>query len=125
MQYFVNQPWWVDLMVALLPFIALAVILHFVRGRNCRECGHKATVRHVRRHFCDRCFRKKFGESTVTYQRVIVETPPLAAASAALAAASGRVNVPAPTADTAPGRNGKTRSTEAKRRRRSGKKRAS
>jgi len=101
MGHFVDQPWWVNLAVVLLPFVTFAVVYHLVRGRNCFECGHEATKLHLRRYYCDRCFRKLFGQPVVVQQRIAVQT------SAAV-----------------PSVNGTGRSSRAKQRRRAGKKKA-
>lgn len=70
-----DQAWWVDVAVVLLPFLVGATIYVLIRGRHCVECGHKATKLHQKRQYCERCFRKKFGETRVILERVPVTQP--------------------------------------------------
>jgi hypothetical protein len=89
-----GQPWYVDLAVILLPVVAFVTLYYLIRGRYCRECGHKATKLYMHRYYCEKCFRLKFEMPLV------------------LGAKAASVPAPVPMVATRPktaGKNGKRR----------------
>jgi hypothetical protein len=77
MNNFLNQPWWVDVGVIALPILAIATAVYIIRKRACAECGHAAT-KWQRKWYCDRCFRKVFGEIKVSVAGMPVAPVPVA-----------------------------------------------
>lgn len=64
MKNFLDQPWWVDLAVIVLPFLVVGVAYYLIAFRGCCVCRHQAT-KWNRKWYCERCYRKVFGAPVV------------------------------------------------------------
>jgi hypothetical protein len=71
-----HQPWWVDVTVVMLPIISIFVIYKAFGFKACVVCGHRAMKNLQQRGYCERCYRQKFAESVVLFQRAPAPTAP-------------------------------------------------
>jgi hypothetical protein len=103
MNNFMNQPWWVDLAVALFPIVAIGLTYYLLRARGCSVCRHQAT-KWSRKWYCERCFKQTFGEPVIQHTKLPATAHAEPANMPAAPAADQPAPAPAKPSKPAPGK---------------------